>query len=75
MNQPPENWVVAFQAATEYEADVVKALLADNDITSEMISVHDHMLDAINLSKGVGLYVHKDDLQRATEIINAAEIE
>lgn len=53
----------------------MKALLADNNITSEVINTHDHMLDAINISREVGLYVHQTDFEQATRIIKEAEVE
>jgi len=74
MNQPPENWVLVFRSVSEYEIDIVKAMLADNNVTGEIINTHDHMIDAINMSKEVGLYVHKNDLELATRLIKESEI-
>lgn len=75
MNQPPDNWVIVFRSTSEFEVDVVKAMLADNNITSEMINSHDHSFEGANLTMEVGLYVHKNDLEKAQKIIKASEIE
>ena len=73
MNQPPDNWVVVFKSFSEYEVNIVKAMLADNDITAESISEADHMIDALNVNREAALYVHKDDLDRATRILKSSE--
>lgn len=75
MNQPPENWVLVFRSTSEYEVDIVKAMLADNSITAEMINTHDHSFDAINVAQEIGLYVHKQDLDKAVRVIKQSEIE
>lgn len=75
MNQPPENWVLVFRSTSEYEVDIVKAMLADNNVTSELINSHDHALDSLNHNKEIGLYVHKTDLDRAAKLIKDSEVE
>lgn len=75
MNRPPENWAMVFKSTSEYEVDVVKAMLADNNVVAESINNHDHSIDALNLAREIGLYVHKSELEKALEIIKEAEIE
>ena len=75
MNQPPENWVIVFRSTSEFEVDVVKAMLADNNVTSEMINTHDHTFEGSNINMEIGLYVHKNDLDLAQKIIKASDIE
>ena len=73
MNQPPDNWIVVFKSASEYEVNIVKAMLADNDIMAEMLSDADHSIDALNINREAALYVHKQDLEAATHIIKETE--
>ena len=73
MNQPPDNWVLVFKSFSEYEVNIVKAMLADNDIMAEMISESDHAIDALNMNREAALYVHKQDLDAATRIIKHSE--
>ena len=75
MNQPPENWVIVYKSTSEYEIDVVKAMLADHSITAEYLNNHDHAIGALTYSKEIALYVHKTELDKATQIIKNAEIE
>ena len=75
MNQPPEGWTLVFRSTSEFEVDVVKAMLADNNILSEMINSHDHSFEGNNLSLEIGLYVPKDQLEAAQKIIKASEVE
>ena len=73
MNQPPENWVVVFKSTSEYEVNIVKAMLADHNIVAESISEADHMIDALNLNRETALYVHKNELEAATKVIKNSE--
>lgn len=75
MNQPPDNWVLVFRSTSEYEVDIVKAMLADNSVMAEMINSHDHILDSLNVNKEIGLYVHKSELDKAAKIIKDSEVE
>lgn len=75
MNQPPENWTLVFRSTSEYEVDIVKAMLADNNIMSEMINSHDHALESLNMIKEIGLYVHKSELDKAAKIIKDSDRE
>ncbi|MEZ4721238.1 MAG: DUF2007 domain-containing protein [Flavobacteriales bacterium] len=75
MNQPPDNWVIVFRSTSEYEVDIVKAMLADNSIMSETINSHDHTFDSLNVAREIGLYVHKNDLEKAIRVIKDSEIE
>ena len=50
-------------------------MLADNDVVSEMINSHDHSFEVLNSTLEIGLYVHKNDLERAARIIKSAGIE
>jgi type III secretory pathway lipoprotein EscJ len=73
MNQPPENWILVFKSPSEYEVNIVKAMLADHDIVAEMISDADHSIDALNINREAALYVHKQDLDAATRILKQSE--
>ncbi|MEQ9188474.1 MAG: DUF2007 domain-containing protein [Cryomorphaceae bacterium] len=73
MNQPPENWILVFKSTSEYEVNIVKAMLADNDITAEMISEADHAMDSLNFNREAALYVHKQDLDSAARIIKESD--
>lgn len=75
MNQPPENWALVFRSTSEYEVDIVKAMLADNSVMSEMINSHDHAFESLNVNKEIGLYVHKSELEKAAKIIKDLERE
>lgn len=75
MNQPPEHWVLVFKSDSKYKIDIVKALLSDNSITSEEINSHDHMIDALNLMREIGLYVHQSDMDLARVIIKSSNVE
>ncbi len=75
MNQPPDDWVIVFRSTSEFEVDVVKAMLADSGINAEMINSHDHTFEGSNLTKEIGLYVHKNDLESAQKVIKAADVE
>ena len=57
------------------EIEKIKAMLADNDVVSEMINSHDHSFEVLNSTLEIGLYVHKNDLERAARIIKSAGIE
>lgn len=69
MNHQAKNWVPIFKSFSESEVNIVKALLADNDIMAEAISSADHSIDSLNLNEPSTLYVHEQDLEAAQEII------
>ncbi|MBT3648390.1 MAG: hypothetical protein HN542_09145 [Flavobacteriales bacterium] len=75
MNQPPEHWVLIYKSDSKYKIDLVKALLSDNSITSEEINSHDHMFDALNVMREIGLYIHQSDMDLAHVIIKSANVE
>ncbi|MCO4805133.1 DUF2007 domain-containing protein [Salibacteraceae bacterium] len=75
MNQAPENWVLVYKSTSEYRVDIVHALMDENKIESQIINTHDHTFDTLNVTKEVGLYVHKNDVEKASSLIKQSESE
>ena len=51
------------------------ALMDENKIESQIINTHDHTFDTLNVTKEVGLYVHKNDVEKASSLIKQSESE
>jgi len=62
-----ENWEKVFTAAKMYEIEIIKGLLADNNIESVEMSKKDSSF----LFGSIDLYVHGDDVAKASEIISS----
>jgi len=61
-----ENWEKVYTAAKAYEIEIIKGLLAENNIESVDLSTKDSSF----LFGSIDLYVHKDDLTKASDIIS-----
>jgi len=61
-----ENWVKVYTAAKIYEIEILKGLLSENDIESVELSKKDSSF----LFGSIDLYVHRDDVVKASEIIS-----
>lgn len=62
-----ENWEKVYSAAKMFEIEIIKGLLAENDIESVELSKKDSSF----LIGSIDLYVHKDDVDKASEIIRS----
>jgi hypothetical protein len=47
----------------------------ENEIESQIINTHDHTFDTLNVTKEIGLYVHKNDVEKAASLIKQSESE
>lgn len=65
-----EDWVVIFTAEKMYKINLVKGLLAENDIQSREISSKNSAF----LIGSIDLYVHPDDADKARELIEKNKI-
>lgn len=65
-----ENWKIVFTASKMYEIQIIKGLLAENDIESVEISKKDSSF----LFGRIELYVHTDNVLRAKQLINKSNL-
>ncbi len=65
-----ENWKKVFTASKMYEVQIIKGLLAENDIESVEISKKDSSF----LFGRIELYVHTDNVLRAKQLINKSNL-
>jgi hypothetical protein len=65
-----ENWKIIFTASKMYEVQIIKGLLAENDIESVEISKKDSAF----LFGRIELYVHTDDVLQAKQIISKSNL-
>lgn len=65
-----EDWVVAFVAQQEYEADMLKDNLESAGITTMILSQKDRNFPAPGDFSQIKIMVHKDDLEDAIQFIN-----
>jgi hypothetical protein len=62
-----ENWVKVFSASKIYEIEIIKGLLAESNIESVEMSQKDSSF----LIGSIDLFVHKEDFDKASEIIKS----
>ncbi len=62
-----EHWEKVYTAAKMYEIEIIKGLLAENKIESVELSTKDSSF----LFGSIDLYVHRDDVMKASEIISS----
>lgn len=62
-----ENWGKIYTASKMFEIEIIKGLLAENNIESVELSTKDSSF----LFGSIDLYVHKNDLEKASEIISS----
>lgn len=62
-----ENWEKVYTASKIFEIEIIKGLLADNDIESVEMNTKDSSF----LIGSIDLYVHRDDFEKASEIIRS----
>ena len=60
-----ENWEKIYTASKMFEIEMIKGLLAENNIESVELSKKDSSF----LIGSIDLFVHKDDFEKASEII------
>ena len=62
-----KDFVLVFSTGQEYQAEIARELLDDNDINSVILNTRDSMLHFTGGS--IEVYVHKDNLEKAEEIL------
>ncbi|MDP4115518.1 MAG: DUF2007 domain-containing protein [Bacteroidota bacterium] len=65
-----ENWVVAYIAQQEYEADMLKDNLESAGITAMILSQKDRNFPAPGDFSQIKIMVHKEDLEEAIQFID-----
>jgi hypothetical protein len=69
-----EDWVPVAETSQEYEAEMIRQRLGEEGIAARVISKADH---AIGIVIGdlavVSVYVHRDDLEDARELLRSGE--
>lgn len=64
-----EDWVKVYTAGKQYEINLAKGVLAENDIESKEISQKDSSF----LIGSIDLYVHEKDAAKAKAILEKSE--
>jgi hypothetical protein len=62
-----ENWEKVYTASKMYEIEIIKGLLEENNIESVEISKKDSSF----LFGSIDLFVHRNDFEKASEIIRS----
>ncbi len=71
-NQPAEplpNWQVAFRTTLDFEAEILKATLADAGIESVLFTKRDRMFSFFTDEQPFELWVRAEALEEATRLI------
>jgi len=61
-----KNWVRIFTSANYYQSEIVKQMLAENQITSVLLNKQDSSHRNFG---NIDVYIHQEDFSRAIEII------
>ena len=61
-----KDWVKVFDASQEYQAEMAKEILEDNEIQAVILNKHDSSYVTIGY---IEVYVHKDNEDKALEIL------
>ena len=64
-----KDWVKVYTASKDYEINLAKGVLAENDIESKEISQKDSSF----LIGSIDLYVHEKDAAKAKEILEKSD--
>jgi hypothetical protein len=64
-----ENWEVIFRCTAPYKAEILKALLEENDIPAVVINKK----DSLYLFGEIEVYVKREDILQAKQIVNRFE--
>ncbi|MDD5570191.1 MAG: DUF2007 domain-containing protein [Bacteroidales bacterium] len=64
-----KDWVVVYSTPLEYKVDIIKAVLAENEIQSVVINKQDSMYKT-TFGGTIELFVNRDDALKALQIIN-----
>lgn len=65
-----KDWIMVYTMKKEYNADILKEILEDNNINCVMINKNDSSYIPIG---DIEVYVHKDNEERAKELIKEYE--
>ncbi len=61
-----EDFVLVFTTADNFQAEIAKEILEDNDINCVVLNQHDSMIPSIG---EIEIYVQKDDQELALDIL------
>jgi len=61
-----KNWVRIFTSTNYYQSEIVKQMLAENQITSVLLNKQDSSHRNFG---NIDVYIHQEDFSRAIEII------
>ncbi|MFQ3598429.1 MAG: DUF2007 domain-containing protein [Chloroherpetonaceae bacterium] len=70
-DEPLPNWQVAFRTTLDFEAEILKATLADAGIDAVMFTKRDRMFSFFTNEQPFELWVRAEALEEATRLIAA----
>lgn len=70
-----KNWVILTESFDLFEIDVYKALLEENEIPCIIMDNQDSMNKFLNNTTSIKLYVNRNDIMRANQLIEQRESE
>jgi hypothetical protein len=63
------DWVIVRTVKNEFEAELIRGMLQENDIDSVIINQRD---SSYTVFGDISIYVHKDNYEQAGVLVNAA---
>lgn len=66
-----QDWEIVYKSSDLFDMELIQARLKEINIESIIFNHQDSMIKMLNdTNYGVGLYVHKDNVERAKELID-----
>ncbi len=70
-DEPPPNWQVVFRTTLDFEAEILKATLADAGIDAVLFTKRDRMFSFFTSEQPFELWVRAEMLEEAMRLITA----